>query len=75
MTCPRCDDIGWVCENHPDRPWEGERACQCGGAGAPCADCNKTKPVRHAAGLQGRGRQKGLAQLTAKGWDRATWDL
>jgi len=22
-----------VCESHPDRPWEGEHACTCGGAG------------------------------------------
>ncbi|MFK4499213.1 hypothetical protein ABIF90_000640 [Bradyrhizobium japonicum] len=19
-TCVNCDDLGWVCENHPDRP-------------------------------------------------------
>ncbi len=34
--------IGWVCENHPDRPWQGPRACPCGAAGAPCPDCNTT---------------------------------
>ena len=39
-TCANCDDLGWVCENHPDRPWEGPRACNCGGAGAPCPACN-----------------------------------
>jgi hypothetical protein len=39
-TCPLCDDCGWVCENHPSKPWEGERACQCGGAGMPCHYCN-----------------------------------
>jgi len=27
-----CEDCGWVCESHPDRPWEGEHACTCGGA-------------------------------------------
>jgi hypothetical protein len=26
------DDDGWVCENHPDRPFFGDRACACGGA-------------------------------------------
>jgi hypothetical protein len=31
---------GCVCEAHPDRPWEGEHACACGGAGAPCPRCN-----------------------------------
>ncbi len=35
-----CEDCGWVCETHPGRPWEGEHACTCGGAGAPCPWCN-----------------------------------
>ncbi|MGK7059224.1 hypothetical protein AB4853_22425 [Bradyrhizobium sp. 1050_B9_N1_2] len=39
-TCTKCDDLGWVGENHPDRPWDGRRACTCGGAGAPCPACN-----------------------------------
>jgi hypothetical protein len=21
-ACPRCEDIGWVCEDHPERPWK-----------------------------------------------------
>ncbi|UQD69343.1 hypothetical protein JEY40_25360 [Bradyrhizobium japonicum] len=41
-TCVNCDDLGWVCENHPERPWDGPRACTCGGAGAPCPVCNVT---------------------------------
>jgi hypothetical protein len=36
MECPLCEDSGWVCENHPKRAWEGEQACGCRGAGAPC---------------------------------------
>jgi hypothetical protein len=40
MKCLRCEDSGWVCENHHDRPWEGRHACGCGGAGAPCPACN-----------------------------------
>lgn len=40
MNCARCDGTRWVCENHTDRPWLGERACGGGGAGAPCPDCN-----------------------------------
>ncbi|MCC8968189.1 hypothetical protein H8A95_39270 [Bradyrhizobium sp. Pear76] len=39
--CAACDDSGWVCENHPDRPAFGDRACECGGAGAPCDKCNQ----------------------------------
>ena len=42
--CARCDDAGWVCVNHPDRPWEGtsKRAdvCPCGAEGVQCPDCN-----------------------------------
>ena len=34
--CPRCNGCGWVCENHPERPWSGKQACKCGGAGMPC---------------------------------------
>jgi hypothetical protein len=32
MKCLCCEDTGWVCENHPDQPWEGPHACSCGGA-------------------------------------------
>lgn len=43
MTC-QCDGCGWVCENHTDKPWAGissaHDACDCGGAGQPCAECN-----------------------------------
>jgi hypothetical protein len=45
MTCSRCDDCGWVCENHPERPWQGPRACPCGAAGALCPDCNTTDDI------------------------------
>jgi hypothetical protein len=27
MVCKRCDDSGWVCEEHPGRPWAGPHAC------------------------------------------------
>jgi hypothetical protein len=23
MKCSLCEDNGWVCESHPDKPWEG----------------------------------------------------
>ncbi len=48
MTCTVCDDTGWVCENHPDRPSDccgnSKRACTCGGAGKPCPMCNQPAP-------------------------------
>ena len=43
--CKTCDDTEWVCESHPERPWDrrNPRGCECG-AGAPCRDCN---PLHH----------------------------
>lgn len=38
--CNNCDSMGWVCEEHPDIPWDGPKACNCGGAGMPCLVCN-----------------------------------
>jgi len=42
MSCTTCDDTGWVCVRHPERPWCGYSnrldACDCGAAGAIC-DC------------------------------------
>lgn len=32
--CSRCQDSGYVCENHLDKAWPKE--C---GAGMPCPDC------------------------------------
>jgi hypothetical protein len=44
MPCLACDNTGWVCEEHPDRPWRGtsERtdACDCVKVGMPCEACN-----------------------------------
>lgn len=47
--CKRCDDLGWVCENHTERPWrdggsDREDASDCG-AGAPCPECNSEPGV------------------------------
>ena len=40
--CEQCDDTGWVCEGHKDRPWDGvstrNDACGCG-SGIACK-CN-----------------------------------
>jgi hypothetical protein len=37
--CLICLDLGWVCENHPLRPWCEQLGCTCGD-GKPCG-CNK----------------------------------
>jgi hypothetical protein len=36
--CAVCNDEGWVCENHADKPWNAS-GCECG-AGMPCRECN-----------------------------------
>lgn len=42
IFCNNCDGMGWVCENHPNKPWDGisnrKNACGCG-AGMPCGKC------------------------------------
>jgi hypothetical protein len=30
VICTRCRGTRWVCERHPDRPWDGEHRCGCG---------------------------------------------
>jgi hypothetical protein len=44
VACARCEGTHWVCESHPDRPWDGPKACGCGGAGDPCLACNDAAP-------------------------------
>jgi hypothetical protein len=47
MPCLLCDDTGWVCEGHEDRPWGGLSkrgdAYECG-PGVPCPRCNVPVP-------------------------------
>lgn len=46
--CYICEDVGWVCEEHPNKRHEHKilkgfifvKAVECGGAGMPC-ECNK----------------------------------
>lgn len=40
LDCSVCHGARWVCENHPDRPWDTPDGCRCGGAGMPCETCN-----------------------------------
>jgi hypothetical protein len=47
-SCTVCDGTGWVCEAHPDRPFDGfstrADACDCGAPGEPCQVCNDMNP-------------------------------
>lgn len=47
--CPHCLDDGYVCEDHPDAPWEGihgtvEGHAEHGGIGMPCPACCSPVP-------------------------------
>src|SRR5580692_411856 len=68
MKCSLCEDCGWVCESHPDRPWEGEHACACGGAGRACLARTAIRPItaprRGLRRVQNGIRQGGLASLS-----------
>lgn len=44
MNCKKCDDSGWVCEDHPDIAWKEGEGC-CGGAGMMCT-CNIAAEAR-----------------------------
>jgi hypothetical protein len=33
-----------MCENHPDQPFNGVHACNCGAAGTPCPVCHPSTP-------------------------------
>lgn len=42
--CPLCNDSGWVCEEHPNHPFEHTILwIECRGAGMPCK-CNTHNP-------------------------------
>ena len=54
-VCKNCSDIGWVCESHPNVPWDGGGDECYGGAGMPCEWCNpsdKDNPPRMLDGFQ-----------------------
>jgi len=69
--CEVCDHTGWVCENHPTKPWRGSStradACDCG-AGTLCRcamSANETLDIAAEANLIAwalRGEDHRLAQ-------------
>jgi hypothetical protein len=48
MKCAACEDVGWVCEEHPVAPWDEAH-------GLPCPKCNPAdleNPPRPPAGTR-----------------------
>lgn len=45
--CRICHGLGWVCESHPELPWQDEvDGCQCGAAmRCECQDNDEEEPV------------------------------
>jgi hypothetical protein len=41
FECSVCNDVQWVCEDHPSEPWgHSMKGRKCVGAGMPCPICN-----------------------------------
>ena len=51
--CARCDDCGWVCEEHPYRPWQGVRACDYGALARPAPTAILLMTPQRASRSQG----------------------
>lgn len=51
-TCTNCQDKGWVCESHPDRPWDKKLlgGCVCN-SGMPCPVCGGDFAMRESDDL------------------------
>ena len=49
MACSICDDSGWVCENHPDQPWDNT---------SQRADARELRPGHAVRGLQSERRDR-----------------
>jgi hypothetical protein len=60
---PWCADRGWVCEEHPGQPGQGEQACSCGAAGMSCPRCN----------TPAEGEQPGLPEGFKTEFDKDGW--
>jgi len=52
MICNNCNNSGWVCEEHPNKPWEQGKVTCCSGAGMPCEWCNNEEEPRDLAGMK-----------------------
>jgi len=56
--CARCDNCCFVCETHPDKPWDGPRACGCGAPGDPCPASNNQLDENTEPGLPENSRSR-----------------
>ena len=77
MACPTCGDFGWVCEDHPDQPFNHADPTtpdgRCGGAGMPCPDYRCSIPTTPPPMPPG---WKSIAKVTdhPQGLQRVEWN-
>ncbi|MCZ6468042.1 MAG: hypothetical protein O6499_00145 [Candidatus Dadabacteria bacterium] len=62
--CANCDGTGWVCEDHPEVPWNDGKNC-CGGAGSPCS-CNPLLTTGNGHDLRANQLRQTTTQLNKK---------
>jgi hypothetical protein len=65
-ACNRCQDVGWVCEKHLDRPHARElpNGCECG-RGVRCLDC-RPDTVRSVWRIRGTGAAPVFSEATVE---------
>lgn len=51
LNCKICKGEGWVCENHPEVPWDWGDGC-CGAAGMLCSCNPEGKHINEAIVLE-----------------------
>lgn len=63
QTCGQCAD-GWICEEHPDKPWPHD---DCAGPGVPCENPACEFSIVRAGLLSPRIRYDPDADASARG--------
>jgi len=63
MKCTVCDDSGWICANHPDKPFQRQARLRLRWRGRAVSAVQMRATGRGSEGLQNRIRLKGLASL------------
>jgi hypothetical protein len=58
--CFRCAGTGFVCQAHPDLPWSGAFACDCGSRSKPCPSCDGLGHINLAEALSALSEKEGL---------------
>jgi hypothetical protein len=67
MSCLVCEGESWVCENHPDQPWNGPHACSAAELACPARNAiRRATSNRHDC--RPASSTTKVRQLASKGW-------